>query len=134
MTRRWISSCTILAVVASTFLSAASAVKHPGYGDMSGRVVDTEGAAIRDAIIFTRMRSLKSDDPFNRNIWYPTRSDAHGDFKLELLEGTYDVLVISPGFASEAQTAPLVEGKKGKLEFKLRPLDCSFPGVNCDTF
>src|SRR5579862_1100959 len=81
MTTRWKCICALLVFTLTTTLLAASAsAKSPGIGDMSGRVVDTEGVAIKGAIVFTRFRDFKSDDPVVANMWYPTRTDEHGDF------------------------------------------------------
>jgi hypothetical protein len=135
MTTRWKCICALLVFILTTTLVAArSSAKSPGIGDISGRIVDTEGVAIKGAIVFTRFRDFKSDDPVVANIWYPTRTDEHGKFKLPLREGTYDVLVIAPGFAAEAETVPIIEGKNMKAQFKLKPLDCGSPAINCDTF
>lgn len=63
-----------------------------------------------------------------------THADIHGDFKLVLPEGSYDVLVTSPGFATAVETLPVFAGKTKEKRWRLKSLDCSFPGTNCDTF
>lgn len=61
-------------------------------------------------------------------------TDINGNFKLVLPVGGYDVLVTAPGFASGVETVAVPAGKTKKTGWKLKVLDCSFPGMNCDTF
>jgi len=98
-------------------------------GRISGHVVDSAGAIIQVASVFVR-RTI----PPEENIRLLAHTDTHGDFKLMLPEGGYDVLVASPGFASGFKTVPVLTEKEKKMVWKLGPLDCSFPGINCDTF
>jgi len=95
---------------------------------ISGQVVDPVGAIISKANVFVRKNTFQSEE----DVRLLGHTDIHGDFKLVLPEGGYDILVTSPGFASGFQTVPVWAGKKKKIEWKLRPLDCNFPGVNCD--
>ena len=60
-----------------------------------------------------------------------THTDINGDFTLALPEGGYDILVTSPGFVAAVETLPVFAGKTKKGQWRL---DCSFPGMNCDTF
>jgi hypothetical protein len=98
-------------------------------GQISGHVVDSVGASIKDASVFIR-RNTPSED----NVRLAAHTDIHGDFVLVLPEGGYDVLVTSPGFAAQVETVPISFGKPKKAQWKLGFLGCDFPGINCDTF
>src|SRR5581483_4806340 len=98
-------------------------------GHIYGHVVDVVGASIAGASVFVGRR-VPSEERFA----LVTHTDREGDFQLLLAQGGYDVVVVSPGFASAAQTVGVLAGRTKKTEWKLRPLDCDFPGVNCDTF
>ena len=87
------------------------------------------GAVIPRASVFVRKNSPSED-----NVRVVAHTDIHGDFELLLPEGGYDVLVTSAGFAAVVQTIPVFPGKTRKVQWKLRVLDCDFPGMNCDTF
>ena len=62
-----------------------------------------------------------------------THTDIKGDFTLDLPDGGYDVLVTSPGFAASVKTIGVTSEAPRGLHWKLNVLDCSFPGMNCDT-
>jgi len=109
--------------------STHSLAQRPKTGQISGHVVDVVGATITGASVFVR-RHIHSEE----NIKLLVHTDVHGDFKLVLPEGGYDVLVTSPGFAAGVETVPVSAGKEKSVQWKLRSLDCSFPGMNCDTF
>ena len=108
---------------------ATSSAQPPATGKISGHVVDTEGATIKGASVFVRKYSPSED-----NVRLVAHTDIHGDFVLLLPKGGYDVLVTSAGFASGVETIPILPGKTRKIQWKLRVLDCDFPGMNCDTF
>jgi hypothetical protein len=96
---------------------------------ISGHVADTEGATIKGASVFVR-RNIPSEETIRLLV----HTDIHGDFNLVLPEGGYDVLVTSPGFAAAVETVPVLAGKAKKSQWKLKSLNCDFPGMNCDTF
>jgi hypothetical protein len=109
---------------------AHSSAQQPQTGQISGHVVDVVGATIKGASIFVRRNTTPSEE----SIKLLTRTDIHGDFTLVLPEGGYDVLVTSPGFAANVETVPVFARKTKKVLWKLKVLDCNFPGMNCDTF
>ena len=122
--------CAHLTVAVVCVVNAAhSLAQQPKTGQISGHVVDVVGATIKGASVFVR-RNV----PPEESIRLLMHTDIHGDFKLVLPEGGYDVLVTSPGFAAGVETVPVLAGRIKKLQWKLKPLDCSFPGMNCDTF
>jgi Carboxypeptidase regulatory-like domain len=130
MKNRQIGVSAPLAVALVYVLSAAhSLAQQPNTGQISGHVVDEAGATIKGASVFVR-RNI----PPEENVRLLTHTDIHGDFKLVLPEGGYDVLVTSAGFASGFETVPVLVGKHKRMQWKLKPLDCSFPGINCDVF
>ena len=106
-----------------------SSAQQPKTGQISGHVVDAVGATIKGASVFVR-RNI----PPELNVRLLMHTDIHGDFKLVLPEGGYDVLVTSPGFAAGVETVPVLAGRTRKVQWKLKSLGCSFPGMNCDTF
>jgi hypothetical protein len=108
--------------------AAQSSSQQPKTGQISGHIVDVVGATIKGASVFIR-RNIPPEEIMR----LLTHTDIHGDFKLVLPEGGYDVLVTSPGFAARVETVPVLAGRTRKTQWKLKPLDCSFPGVNCDT-
>jgi hypothetical protein len=103
--------------------------QRPETGQITGHVVDVVGATIKGASVFVR-RNMPSDD----NVKLLAHTDINGDFTLVLPEGGYDVLVTSPGFAANVETVAVLARKPRKLRWKLKVLDCTFPGMNCDTF
>ena len=130
MKLRRIRTCARLMIALVWVVSAThSLAQQPKTGQISGHVVDVVGATIKGASVFVR-RHIPSDE----NVKLVMHTDIHGDFKLVLPEGGYDVLVTSPGFAAGVETVPVSAGKEKRVQWKLRPLDCSFPGMNCDTF
>ena len=79
---------------------------------ISGHVVDVVGATIKGASVFVR-RHIPSEENVNLLV----HTDVHGDFKLLLPEGGYDVLVTSPGFAARVRTVSVrLKGKRGSVE------------------
>ena len=108
---------------------AQSLPQQPKVGQISGHVVDAVGATIKGASVFVRRNIPPAED-----IRLLAHTDIHGDFRLELPEGGYDVLVTSPGFAAEVETIAVSPGKNKKVQWKLKALNCDFPGKNCDTF
>ena len=108
---------------------AQTLAQQGNMGQVSGHVVDPAGAIINGASVFVRRTS-----PPEEVVRLQTHTDMHGDFKLVLPEGGYDVLVTSAGFASRFETIPVWSGKEKKTMWSLKPLDCRFPGENCDTF
>jgi hypothetical protein len=106
----------------------SSAQQHPS-GQISGHVVDVVGATIRGASVYVRRNSPPDDE-----IRLLTHTDIRGDFKLELPEGGYDVLVTSPGFAANVETIPVSAKQTRQVRWQLKALNCNFPGMNCDTF
>jgi hypothetical protein len=98
-------------------------------GQISGHVVDITGAAIGKASIYVRRNS-----PSEEEVRLVAHTDASGSFKLMLAEGGYDVLVTSPGFAATVESVPVLAKQIKHAQWKLRPLSCNFPGMNCDTF
>jgi Carboxypeptidase regulatory-like domain len=108
---------------------AHSSAQQPKTGQISGHVVDVVGATIKGASVFIRRNT-----PPDEKVELLTHTDIHGDFTLVLPEGGYDVLVTSPGFAANVETVPVFAGKTKKVQWKLKVLNCNFPGMNCDTF
>ena len=130
MKNKGIGLCARLAVAVIYMLSIShSLAQQPKTGQITGHVVDPAGAAIERASVFVR-RSI----PPEENVRLLTHTDIRGDFELVLPEGGYDVLVTSAGFASGFETVPVFVGKDKRIEWKLKPFDCNFPGINCDTF
>jgi hypothetical protein len=101
----------------------------PQTGHITGHVVDAVGASIKGASVFVRRNTPSADE-----IKLLTHTDVNGDFTLLLPEGGYDVLVASPGFAANVQTVATTDRKSRTLLWRLKVLDCTFPGMNCDTF
>ena len=120
---------TVAVICFGLMMIATSLAQRPNTGQISGHVVDTEGATIKGASVFVRKYSPSED-----NVRLVAHTDTHGDFVLLLPEGGYDVLVTSVGFASGMETIPILPGKTRKVQWKLRVLDCNFPSMNCDTF
>ena len=129
--KHWrVSLCARLAVAMACVVCAThSLAQQPKTGQISGHVVDEEGASIRGASVFVR-RNIPPED----NVRLLTHTDIQGDFKVSLPQGTYDVLITSPGFAAEVETVPVLAGRTKNVQCKLKTMDCSFPGMNCDTF
>jgi len=98
-------------------------------GRMTGRVVDVVGAKVNGASVYVRKNTSSDAD-----VKLLAHTDINGDFTLELPDGGYDVLVTAPGFDASVKTMAIVLGKPSRFQWKLRPHDCSFPGMNCDTF
>jgi hypothetical protein len=71
--------------------------------------------------------SVRRNIPPEENVRLLMRTDIHGDFKLVLPEGGYEILVTSPGFAAGVKTVPVLAGTTKKVQWKLKPLDCSSP-------
>lgn len=115
--------------VVAVVCAANAVAQQPKAGQISGRVVDVAGATINGASVFVR-RNIPPDE----DVRLLAHTDIHGDFKLVLPKGGYDVLVTSPGFAAWVETVPVLAGKTRKMQWKLKSLDCNFPGMNCDTF
>jgi len=128
--KRRITFCAHLALAAGFVMNAThSQVQQAKSGQIIGHVVDAVGATIHGASVFVR-----SNIPPEEKVELLAHTDINGNFKLVLPEGEYDVLVTSPGFAAEVETVPVSAGKDKKVQWKLKVLDCSFPGMNCDTF
>ena len=123
------SKWTLTIAVVCAVNGAHSLEQQPRNGQISGHVVDLVGATVREASIFVR-----KNIPSEENVRLVAHTDIHGDFSVILPEGGYDVLVTSPGFAAGVETLPVFAGRNKRVEWKLKPLDCNFPGVNCDTF
>jgi hypothetical protein len=119
----------IAVAIACIGTTTNSSPQQPQTGQISGHVVDVVGATIKGASVFVR-RNIPSEE----NVRLMTHTDIRGDFKLVLPAGAYDVLVVSPGFAANVETVPVLVRQTRKAQWKLKALDCSFPGVNCDTF
>lgn len=129
MKNRRIVLCAHLALVAACVVNAAqSLAQQPKAGQISGHVVDVVGATIKGASVFVH-RNIPSEE----KLTLMTHTDINGNFKLVLPEGGYDVLVTYPGFAASVETVEVWPSKAKKVQWKLKSLDCSFPGMNCDT-
>ena len=130
MKDRRIGVCAHLVLAVVCVLNPAqSFAQQPKVGQISGHVVDVVGATLKGASVFVR-RNMPSEE----KVELLAHTDIKGDFKLVLPEGGYDVLVTSPGFAAGVRTVAVSAGKTKKIQWKLKILDCSFPGMNCDTF
>jgi hypothetical protein len=123
--RRWIFVIALITLWQSRALSG----QPTQTGRINGRVVDIVGATIKGASIFVRKTT-----PSDSDVKLLTHTNIKGDFTLELPDGGYDILVTSPGFAASVETVAIVHGKPSKFQWKLKPLNCSFPGMNCDAF
>ena len=110
-------------------ISVCAAGQQRETGEVHGHVVDQVGATVRGSKVFVHTRTA-SEESFK----IVTHSDANGNFTLVLSEGGYDVLVESPGFKAIVETVAVRVRKSTKVQFELKALDCSFPGINCDTF
>jgi len=93
-----------------------SLTQQPKVGQISGHVADVVGATIKGASVYIR-RSI----PPEEDVRLAVHTDVHGDFKLVLPEGGYDVLVTSPGFAAEVETVPVLAGRTKETRWKLKP-------------
>jgi Carboxypeptidase regulatory-like domain len=118
----------IAVAIACITTIANSSPQQPQTGQISGHVIDVTGATIKGASVFVR-RNIPSEE----NVRLLTHTDTHGDFKLVLPAGAYDVLIVSPGFAANVETVPVWARQTKKFQWKLKALDCSLPGINCDT-
>ena len=92
------------------------------------RVTDTAGAVIPSANVFTR-RVEGNNNEFR----LAGHTNPSGVFEAALAEGGYDVIVTSPGFASELRQVGVTDRPGRLLVWKLKPLPCDLPSVNCDT-
>jgi Carboxypeptidase regulatory-like domain len=101
--------------------------QEPKFGQIAGHVADTTGAIIEGASVFVRRT-----EPPEGEVRLLTHTDMHGNFKLVLPEGGYDILIASSGFASGFKTLPVLAGKNRRVQWKLGALDCSSPAINCD--
>jgi hypothetical protein len=129
--KTWLLFRSTLIVIALTSYgpSAVLTGQQPQIGQITGHVVDVVGATIKGASVFVRKNA-----PSEADVRLLTHTDINGNFKLDLPDGGYDVLVTSPGFAASVETIAVTHGKPRKFQWKLKTLDCSFPGMNCDTF
>lgn len=119
----------IAVAIACITTIANSSPQQPETGQISGHVADVVGAAIKGASVFVRKNM-----PPEENVKLLAHTDIHGNFKLVLPEGGYDVLVVSQGFAAKVETIPVFVRQTRNIQWELKMLDCSFPGMNCDTF
>jgi len=110
-------------------ITAHSFAQQSPTGRINGHVVDIVGATVSGASVYVR-RNI----PPEQDIKLLTHTDTQGDFKLVLAEGGYDVLVTAPGFAASVQTTSVMAGKTRKFQWRLKSLNCNFPGMNCDVF
>src|ERR1017187_5120778 len=96
MKHRRIGICARLMVAVVCVVNPVhSLAQQPKTGQISGHVADIVGATIKGASVFVRRNF-----PPEENLRLLMHTDIHGDFKLVLPEGGYDVLVTSPGFAA----------------------------------
>lgn len=121
------------AVIAVVLLGFGSSAVFSGQqrqsGHMIGHVVDSVGATIKGASVYVRGNTSSDAE-----VKLLTHTDINGVFTLELPDGGYDVLVTSPGFNAGVETVAISHGKPSKHQWTLKANDCSFPGMNCDTF
>ena len=97
------SAATLLSGIAIAgpsicFAQAPSATSqlHPTEGTLSGIVADPSGAVIPNATIHIELHNSSTT---NRNSTAKnTTSDATGHYAITLPPGTYDVIIVSPGF------------------------------------
>ena len=69
---------------------------HPTEGTLSGLVADPSGAVIPDATIHIELHN--SSTTSRTSTAKNTASDATGHYAITLPPGTYDVIIVSPGF------------------------------------
>lgn len=103
--------------------------QQPKEGHIRGQVLDDARASIAGANVFIGRRISSGE-----SVRLATHTDRNGNFELDLAEGGYDILLTSPAFAAAVETVSVLPGKTRKIEFKLKALNCNFPGMNCDTF
>jgi len=125
---RYSSAIKIYLLMICLALAASLTGQSLPAGHVSGNVVDTVGVAIPRASVFVRSYSDEGE-----RITLASHTDSKGNFTLTLPAGGYDVLVSSPGFQSKLQIIVLKTGKNTRMQWKLIPEKCDFPGVNCDT-
>jgi hypothetical protein len=118
----------VAAICLGAIMIPVSSAQVPASGQIRGHVVDTVGATIKGVSVFVR-----KNGPSEERVKLVTHTDMQGDFVLRLPPGGYDALVASPGFAAGVETVAVLVGKTRKIQWKLRALDCDFPGVNCDS-
>ena len=126
----WVSLERALIMIALVSFEPVSVLsgQQAQAGRITGHVVDVVGATINDASVFVREHTASDAD-----MKLLTHTDIKGDFTLDLPDGGYDVLVTSPGFAASVKTIGVTSEAPRGLHWKLNVLDCSFPGMNCDT-
>lgn len=82
-------------------------------GQLAGRVMTADGAAVRDAAVM-----LTGESPPHKDI--AALTDTHGRFQFDdLVPGTYTVLVNAEGYASQTKTVTVFPGQTAKLTFVL---------------
>jgi hypothetical protein len=91
---------------------------HPTDGALSGIVADPSGAVIPNATIHIELHNSSTT---NRNATAKnTTSDATGHYAITLPSGTYDVIIVSPGFDPFLGTARIsTPGTKAHLDAAL---------------
>ena len=130
MKHRRIRMCVRFVVAVVCAVNAAHLLaQQPKTGQISGQALDVVGATIKGTSVFVRRNFPPEED-----VRLLAHADIHGDFMLVLPAGGYDVLVTSPGFAAAVKTVAVLAGRTVKMQWRLRTLDCNFPGMNCDTF
>src|SRR5579859_1813677 len=130
MTRRRIGMCARLMVAVVCVMNAThSLTQQPATGKINGHVVDLMGATIKGASVFVRRRMPPEED-----VKLLPHTDIHAVSCWRFLKVDTFVLVTSSGFAAGVETVPVLAGRIKRVQWKLKPLNCSFPDMNCDTF
>jgi outer membrane receptor protein involved in Fe transport len=106
----------LLACLTSVFFLAAQQTVNES--SLGGRLVDTTGAVVNDALITVQNQAT--------GISTKARSGTNGRFRLPYLSpGTYTVTVSARSFADQAQTVSLDPGANLDLSLTLRPASAS---------
>ena len=104
---------------------------------LSGTVVDSEGAAIGDALVIIHWdesgRRAELDDNTQIKDDIRTRTNKEGHINLDLAPGFYDVFVASTAFSPACLKVRVNAGNPATFKVKLKadPLVCK---ERCDTF
>ena len=93
-------------------------------GGLKGRVTDSEGGVIANAVIFVHWDSSGSATGLNANKGIPNdasfKSDTEGRYSADLPAGFYDVLITSPAFSPVCKKVWIPNGPPIEYSAKLK--------------
>ncbi|HXZ31408.1 MAG TPA: carboxypeptidase-like regulatory domain-containing protein [Terriglobales bacterium] len=89
-------------------------------GLLAGNVRDSEGAAIRDAHVSIYWNHARAGDFSTPEVFeFAVKTDAKGEYSMELIPGFYDVCVHAMAFSPTCQTVAITTGQTAKYEPRL---------------